>query len=188
MKIPKRLDLLASIYHNIGGIEHAAGHYAVGEREARKGIRIRERFSEADDNALAADLAALGALLEEQEKLDQAEQLYLRAKAIYEDRAAPNERELGYTYHALGSIAQRREDWPQASAYYRQSLVLKRKHLGEAHPSVAITLHELGLVQVHQEGPSCAERYLQSALEIMLKAFPPTHPHVIFCQNSLEHL
>src|SRR5204862_3703388 len=64
---------IATLYHNLGGIEHARHNYAAGEPFARKGLEIRKRLPDRDENALAADMVALAAILDGQRKFDEAE-------------------------------------------------------------------------------------------------------------------
>ena len=51
---------------------------------ARKSVQIRETVLGPDHVAVAADLAALAALVQEQQRFDEAEKLYRRAIAIFD--------------------------------------------------------------------------------------------------------
>jgi len=53
----------AGLYHKLGGLEHARGRAAQGEALARWGLKIRERELGADHPDVAADKAALVAML-----------------------------------------------------------------------------------------------------------------------------
>src|SRR5437899_2606067 len=75
---------VATLYHNLGGLEHARGHFAGGEPWARQSVAIREQALGPDHPEVAADVAALAALLDGQGKWDEAEALYRRALAIFE--------------------------------------------------------------------------------------------------------
>ena len=57
---------LATIYHNLGGLEHARGRHAKGEPFARKAVALRKCVLGANHPMVAADQAALAALLSEQ--------------------------------------------------------------------------------------------------------------------------
>lgn len=74
----------ASLYHNLGGLEHARGRAALGEPPARWGLKIRERALGADHPHVAADKAALAAILDAQGRYDEAEELYRQALAVFE--------------------------------------------------------------------------------------------------------
>jgi hypothetical protein len=68
----------ATLYHNLGGLEHARGRYSLGEPHARRGLAIREKLLGPDHQAVAADAAALAAILDGQGKRDEAEVLIRR--------------------------------------------------------------------------------------------------------------
>lgn len=74
----------ASLYHNLGGLEHARGRAALGEPPARWGLRIRERGLGPDHPHVAADKAALAAILDAQGRFDEAGELYRQALAVFE--------------------------------------------------------------------------------------------------------
>ena len=82
-------DSVATLYHNLGGIEHACGNYAAGEVFARRGLAIRRSLAGADPRDIAADLVALAAILDGQEKYAEAEDMYLEALGVFERRRAP---------------------------------------------------------------------------------------------------
>jgi tetratricopeptide (TPR) repeat protein len=54
----------ASSYHNLGGIEHARGRYARAEAPARRAVEIRTRALGPRHPQVAADVAALAAIVE----------------------------------------------------------------------------------------------------------------------------
>src|SRR5262249_25309978 len=54
---------MATLYHNLGGLEHARGRFARGEPFARRSVAIREKALGADHPDVAADVAALAAIL-----------------------------------------------------------------------------------------------------------------------------
>ena len=53
----------ASLYRNLGALEHARGRAAEGEALARWGLKIRERALGPDHPDVAADKAALAAIV-----------------------------------------------------------------------------------------------------------------------------
>lgn len=56
----------ADIYHNLGGLEHAAGNWLRGEPFARHAVTLRTKLLGSRHPAVAADLTALAALLDRQ--------------------------------------------------------------------------------------------------------------------------
>ena len=57
-------DAHATLAHNLGGIEHARGNYARAEPHARRSVRLRTALVGAAHPAVAADVAALAAIVE----------------------------------------------------------------------------------------------------------------------------
>jgi tetratricopeptide (TPR) repeat protein len=80
----KDLTILATVYHNIGSLEHARRCCRRAEVFARHSVVIREQALGCEHEDLAADLAALAAILEAQNKIDDAELLYRRALDVFE--------------------------------------------------------------------------------------------------------
>src|SRR5437773_717010 len=72
-------QLLAVLLHNLAGLAHSRGDDAGAEPLARRGLALRERVCTSDDPAVAADAAALGAILEGLERWTESEALYRRA-------------------------------------------------------------------------------------------------------------
>jgi hypothetical protein len=60
---PNATSFLADLYHNLGGLEHARGHFRRGEQFARKGLQLRRRVASCGSLPVAVDMAALAAIL-----------------------------------------------------------------------------------------------------------------------------
>ena len=82
-------DDIATLYHNLGGIEHARGDYAAGEPFARRGLAIRLGLLGAHPHAVAADQVALAAILDGLRQYEESERLYLEALEVFEGEAEP---------------------------------------------------------------------------------------------------
>jgi tetratricopeptide (TPR) repeat protein len=96
----------ASLYHNLGGLEHARGRFAEGEPFARKSIELRQRVFDDDHPAVAHDLAALAALLDGQGKYDESEPLYARALEILTAELGDEHYEIAVNLNNLAAIYQ----------------------------------------------------------------------------------
>src|ERR1700722_4389157 len=73
---------LATLYHNLGGLEHARERYAAGEVFARRGLALREQMLGPNHPDVASDLAALAPLLDAQGKRQEAASMMIRALEI----------------------------------------------------------------------------------------------------------
>jgi tetratricopeptide (TPR) repeat protein len=96
-------DDVATLYHNLAGIEHAAGNYALGETLARKGLEIRLSRGDGDPIDIAKDQVALAALLDGQGKFEEAEQLYREALPVFGRAPRTHAGELAVTLNDLGA-------------------------------------------------------------------------------------
>lgn len=79
----------ASLYRNLGRLEHTRGRAAEGEALARWGLKIRERALGPDHPEVAADKAALAAILGARGNSAEAEELYRHALAVFERAFGP---------------------------------------------------------------------------------------------------
>ena len=146
---PDHIDA-ATIWHNLGGVEHARGRFVDGEIYARRSVQIRETVLGPDHVAVAADLAALAALVQEQRRFGEAEKLHRRAIAIFEAAFGPIHYELGVNYNNLAALHAARGKLREAENLYQRALDIKQRLLGDNHPDVAMTLHNLAMLYTQQ--------------------------------------
>ena len=118
----------ATVWHNLGGIEHARGRHAAGEPYARRSVQIREAALGAEHPAVAADIAALAALVQEQGRLDEAECLYRRALSVFESTYGTDHYEVAVTCNNLGALEAAREKPHDAEKLYRRGSADQGKH------------------------------------------------------------
>jgi tetratricopeptide (TPR) repeat protein len=179
---------VATIYHNLGGLEHAAGNYARGEPFARRSVEIRRKALGPDHPAVAADLAALAALLDGQKKYAEAERLYQQALAIFERVYGPEHYEIAVNLNNLAALYQAQGKKQEAEKLYHRALAMKEKILGTDHPDTAMTLNNLAMFYKSQKKYDQAEPLFKEALSIFEKALGPDHPHVAICLDNYAQL
>jgi tetratricopeptide (TPR) repeat protein len=143
-------DALATIYHNLGGIEHARGDYAAAEVSARRGLTLREALPVDDALAVAADRVALGAILDGQGRYADSEPLYRHALRVLRSPGAPAY-DLAAALHNLGTMYVLTGRLAGAVALLEEAAQRKRQALGASHPSLAVTLNNLA-VAVRRQG------------------------------------
>ena len=159
---------LADLYHNLGGLEHARRHFRRGEKFARKGLQLRLRVASARSVPVAADMAALAAILVGRKKFAEAERLYRQALRTYRREYGPAHGETAILMGNLGALYQATRHFRRAQDYYRRALKSKQRAFGRTHPSVAITLNNLGVLCQAQGDPLGAKRCIREALRILL--------------------
>lgn len=176
---------VATLYHNLGGIEHAQRNYAAGEPFARKGLEIRRRLASADDVALATDMVALAAILDGQRKFDEAETLYVDALRILDRDPDANAGDIAVALNDLGAHYAQRDQIDRADDLLTRAAELKARSLGPRHPDVAVTLNNLAIVQKRRGDVARATSLYQDAVGIFEESLGPDHPKAIACRRNL---
>ena len=174
---------VATIYHNMGGVEHARGDFAQAEPLARRSVAIREQV-EGDDLDLAADRAALAAILDGCGKTAEAGTLLRAALAVFTRRLGSEHHEVAVTLNNLAAIAHRGGEAQEAESLYRRALAIKERAIGPQQPELAPTLNNLALLCA--EDGRCDEAGLlyQRAIALLEGAVAPDHPTLVACRDN----
>ncbi len=181
-------ESLATLLHNIGGLEHARGDYARGEPAARRSVELRERALGPDHPAVAADVAALAAIVDGLGRHDEAEAMYLRALGTFERVYGPDHYEIAVNLNNLAGVRQAQGRLVDGEVLYRRALTIKEALLGSEHPDVALTLNNLALLLDAMGKTSEAEPLYQRALQILTDRLDPRHPKVLACARNYAGL
>ena len=180
---------IATIYHNMGGLEHARGNFDNAEPLARLSVEIRQKAAKPDELELAADRAALAAILDGAGKTAEAEGLPARsALAIFERHLGSEHHEVAVTLNNLAAIAQRGGDVQEAESLYRRALAIKEQTLGPEQPELAPTLNNLALLCVADDRFNEAESLCGRAIELLEANVSPTHPTLLACRENYAAL
>ena len=180
-------ESLATLLHNIGGLEHARGNYAAGEAPARRSVELRERALGPDHPHVAADLAALAAIVDGQGRHDEAEGMYERALGIFERTYGPDHYEIAVNLNNLAGVRHAQGRTADAESLYRRALAIKEALLGNDHPDVALSLNNLALLLEGERAAEAGPLY-QRALEIFVSRLDARHPKVIACAKNYAGL
>ncbi len=181
-------ESLATLLHNIGGLEHARGNYARGEPPARRSVELRERVLGPHHPSVAADLAALAAIVDGLGRHDEAEALYLRALDTFERVYGPDHYEIAVNLNNLAGVRQAQGRVADAEALYRRALSIKETLLGSDHPDVALSLNNLALLLEGTSRSAEAGLLYQRALEIFASRLDARHPKVVACAKNYAGL
>jgi tetratricopeptide (TPR) repeat protein len=109
-------------------------------------VEIRARAMGEDHVDVAADRAALAAILDGLGRRDEAEALLHSALRTFERVLGPGHHEVACTLANLAAIAYRRGRAPDADALYGRALAIKEHLLGARHPELAILLNNLAVL------------------------------------------
>lgn len=168
---------LATLYHNLGGLEHARGRFAEGESWARKAWVLRKSLLGPEEPATLADEAALAGVLDGLERYDESEQIYHHVLGKFEEIYGPNHYEIAVNLHNLAGVQCARRRLEEAELTYRRALVLKENLLGSDHPDTALTAHNLGVLLMDMGRNHEAAGLIEDALQVFEATLSPDHPH-----------
>lgn len=142
--------------------------------------------TELGDDAVqtAIHLRNRGILLEEIDRLDEAEADSRASQAVLEKRLGPEHPNLGQSYLNLAVLLDRRGKAEEAESWFLRSLAVRRKALGPDHRVVGQTLQLLALFYLNQARLEESETNYRQALALF-RAIEPKHFEVGKCLNGL---
>jgi tetratricopeptide (TPR) repeat protein len=176
-----RWELLANLYHNLGGLEHSQRRFRRAEAFTRKSIRYRLRVRPKNAASLAADRIALAAILDGQGKFEE-------SKRLYRDSLRASKWEIALVLNNLGAVYQKTGRIRRAEKAYRASLGMKIMTLGREHPDVAVTLNNLGMLLAVEGRNGEADGHLNRAWRLLSKRLGPNHPNTLAVRKNLDRL
>ncbi|MBT2520037.1 tetratricopeptide repeat protein [Arthrobacter sp. ISL-28] len=135
---------MASLFHNLAGLNHVQGQFVQAEEPARKAVRLRRAARPPDPVGLAADLSVLGAVLAGQERFNEATVVLSEALNLWRNRYGEEHYEVAVQLHNLAAIQQAQQDYLSSEATFRRALAIKQSILGPSHPEIAVILNNLG--------------------------------------------
>jgi tetratricopeptide (TPR) repeat protein len=168
---------LATVYHNLGGLEHARGRFAVGEPWARKAWELRKALLGTEAPAALADEAALAGVLDGLDRYDESEPMYHHVLGAFERIYGLHHYEIAVNLHNLAGVQCARGRLEEAECTYRRAMVLKETLLGPDHPDTALTAHNLGILMMDSGRNDEAAALLERASGVFKTALGSDHPH-----------
>jgi tetratricopeptide (TPR) repeat protein len=128
--------LAATLFHNLGGLEHARRRFRRAERWSRRGLALRTRGCGAASAETAVDVAALAAIVHARGGHEEAARLYRRSLAVLRRRLGPNHFEVAFNLGQLAALEHTRGRFGSSGRLYRRALPTLERLLGRAHPVV----------------------------------------------------
>lgn len=178
---------VATLYHNLAGVDHARRDFAAAEPNARRGVELRRALGD-DDEALARDLVAFGAILDGQQKYDEAEILYLEALATLERAPQRNAIEIAVALNNLGAHYLQRGRTTEATQLLARCDSMKCELLGARHPDRAVTLNNFAAARKGAGDLAGARASYRDAVDILEAALGAQHPKTMVCRRNLSNL
>jgi tetratricopeptide (TPR) repeat protein len=183
-----RSDAVATLLHNLGGIEHARGGSKRAVVWARRGLALRKLLYPARHPAVAADAAALAPILSELRRFTEAEELLLDVVRIYRHSPDWYRYELAVAYDNLATLRMEAGRPATVERLYRDSIRLKRRALGSRHADLALTLNNLAAFLASRGRAAAAAALCRLALQIFRGALGRSHPHTLICERNCATL
>lgn len=180
--------LRAMLLHNIAGLAHARGEPAAAESAAREGIALRLAAATVEPLDLAADQAALAAILVDLGQVLEAQELLTRVLRVFESTYGPEHYEVGVTLHNLGSLQHRCGNFKSAATTLTRAVKIKRAVLAPSHPDLAISLHNLACAQAKLGHNHRAAESLREVLTLLSGSVADGHPTLLSARNRLSSL
>ena len=151
------------------------GKIAEARTQHERALEIRERTLGKDHLEVAQVLDNLGAIPLQQERFDEAVQIYARGLEIRRRALGDDHPDVAASWNALGAAQYGLHQTESARDSYEHAATIWRKALGEAHPNVAAALVNLANLERDTGRGSDAEHHLEAAIASWRQLDPKTY-------------
>lgn len=176
---------VATLHHNLGGLEHARRAFEAAEPHARRSVELRRELDGPEHVTTAEDEAAWAPILRALGRNTEAEALLRHALPILERELGPDHPEVAGAWNNLAAAV---SDLREAAAAYHRALAAKERTLGPEHPALAITLNNLGVNARRRGEHGEAEAFYRRAIAILDGRVEPDHPNLELARRNLGRL
>jgi tetratricopeptide (TPR) repeat protein len=139
-------------------------------------------------SSTAAALNNLAALLQDTNRLAEAEPLMRRALAIAEASYGSDHHNVATALNNLAQLLQATNRLAEAEALMRRTLAINEASYGNDHPEVATALNNLALLLQATNRLAMAESLMARVVEIFENNYGNDHPNVATALNNLAQL
>jgi tetratricopeptide (TPR) repeat protein len=140
-----------------------AGDLDAAEACYREILRMKENVPGLPPTGLALTYGKLGFVAEGRGRFAEAEEIYRKALAIYEE--AGDRQEIAESLRHLGSVAQVQGRWDEAEQHYQKALAILKEIAGNVH-STQLTFDELGHLAEARGRLGEAEKWYDKSLAL----------------------
>ncbi|WP_271251580.1 tetratricopeptide repeat protein [Pseudanabaena sp. Chao 1811] len=184
--LPENSMILASYLHTISQVFDKLNKYQDGIITAKEAVKIAT--TKGSSLTLSDYLHSLARLYRLQGMYVEAEQIFLRAIAIKEDRLGKNHIDVANSVNSLAVVYQSQGKYSEAEPLHLRSLEIRERQLGKENPHVANSINGLAQLYRAQGKYSEAEPLYLRSLEIRERQLGSTHPDVANSLNNLAEL
>ncbi|WP_229068973.1 tetratricopeptide repeat protein [Actinoplanes sp. DH11] len=168
-------DDVATLHHNLAGIEFVLGDLAAAATWGREGLDLRRRTAGADHLSVLYDEGNLAPILLAAGECDAAEGLLLHVLDHFRSRLGADDYEVAVALTNLGALAAERGDLPLALERLTEAVRIKSARLGPDHPELIRTLINIAVVAEKLGDAAESSRAVAWALTIAGATLPPDH-------------
>ena len=179
---------VATIYHNLAGLNHARRDYQTAETWARQSYQLHLEIFGSHHPKTIADGAALGSILHGLQQWDEAITYFKTAINFFEQHFGLIHYDVALNLNNLAASEQAKGNLSPAEQAYRGALAIKTQLLGESHPDIAITLNNLASVLKQSGKIEEAKECFQQAQAIFATTLVKEHPNTQICQDNINSL
>ncbi len=176
---------LSPIYHNIGGILHAAGRYADAEAPGKRAWEISKKWLGKNHPQTVADGAAYAGILDGLGRYKESEPIYKHALKRFEKLYGPENYEIAVNLNNLAALKAAQGKHAEAEDFYRRSIEIKEKLFGKTHPDIALALNNLGSLLAGTGRSKEAVVFYKRALKMFEKTLKADHPKLKMVRDNL---
>jgi len=169
-------DQMATLYHNLGGIEFVRGNLEQAERWARRGVRVRCDVHGPNHIAVVYDLGALAPILIQRGLRAEARELLGSVLARLRRDLGDSHYEVSVVLTNLGALDAAEQRWMDARHHLSDAARIKRSVLGPDSPELVRTLANLSMAAERTGDLALARRSRDEARRIAADSLPPSHP------------
>ncbi|MBI4797980.1 MAG: tetratricopeptide repeat protein [Desulfarculus sp.] len=162
-----------------------SGHYSASETFMRAVLARVDRAKGKEHPEYATTLNNLAGVLEDQGKLEEAEELYRQAMAIGEKTIGKEHPNYATLLNNLAGVLEDQGKLEEAEELYRQALDIDEKTIGKEHPIYAIRLNNLARVLWKQGKLEETEGLFRQAMAIHEKTTGKEHADYATNLNNL---
>lgn len=168
-------DELATLYHNLAGIDFVLGDLTQALAWGRRGLELRRALAGPDDLSVLLDEGNLAPILIAAGHLDEAEELLIHVHAQFVVQLDADDYEIAVTLTNLGALAAHRGDLPAALERLTEAARIKGARLGAEHPELIRTLVNIAVVAESLGDVDRSRQAQRHALSIAEATLPADH-------------
>tara|TARA_R110002111_G_scaffold161463_1_gene227871 strand:- start:4523 stop:7024 length:2502 start_codon:yes stop_codon:yes gene_type:complete len=177
--------VLISDSGSLGHVYYWTGRFDEAELFFRDSLQALKDTEPSKDARIGHTLSALGSVLENQGKIDQAIEYHLQGVAAQTAFYGPEHTETAEAYNDLGNTLLSANRCDEALSVHLDCLKIRTTLLDPRHPDMAVTMNNLAITYIRLGQPARAIPMLLNAIDIRLETLGRFHQATCSCYGNL---